>query len=789
MTAINRKLCRDLSHLKGQSLAIALVMACGVAAFVNASSTASSLQSALDTYYDRYRFADVFAHLKRAPNSVAGRITDIPGVSRVETRVVIDVSLDVPGLVEPAIGRLVSVPDLPTPGLNQVYLREGRYVESGRRGEVLVHEAFALAHALKPGDTLAAIINGRRERLTVVGIALSPEYVYAIRPGEVFPDDRRFGVFWMAYSELAPAYDLDGAFNGVALSLAPGTRESEVISRLDEITEQYGGVGRTAATTSSSHKLIDGELSQLRGMALIPPSIFLSVAAFLLNVVMSRLIGLQREQIAVLKAFGYARWEIGWHYLKFVLVLAALGSAIGVIGGAYIGRMFTEMYGQFFRLPAYEYRLELLGGGHGSPAHRRRPRRLGTLTAVRRAVVLPAAEAMRPEPPPSTAGLWAERIGLASLLSPAGRMILRRIGRQPVRAALTVFGIALSCAILVMGSFVEDTIDYMIEFQFFRVQRYDVSLGFVEPSGAARRPRRCPPAGRDARRAVPGRPRACPLRRRAIAASASPASCRTRSFSARSMRPAVRSWSRRRDSSSRTELADVLGARIGDVVTVEVLEGERPVVGVPIAGVVEDFSGLVAYMDIGAVRRMLREGDTASGVFLAVDPSRQAELYTELKETPRVGSVAIKSAALRGFEKTMAENLLVMRALNLMFATVIAFGVVYNTARIALAERSRELATLRVMGFTRAEVSFLLLGEMAVLTLLALPLGMVMGYGMAAFAVVALETETQSFPLVIEPSTYSFAAVVVMVAATITGLIVRRRVDRLDLVEVLKSRE
>jgi putative ABC transport system permease protein len=205
--------------------------------------------------------------------------------------------------------------------------------------------------------------------------------------------------------------------------------------------------------------------------------------------------------------------------------------------------------------------------------------------------------------------------------------------------------------------------------------------------------------------------------------------------------------------------------------------------------VVEDFSGLVAYMDIAAVRRMLRESDTASGVFLAVDPRRNAELYRELKETPRVGSVSIKSAALRGFEKTMAENLLVMRTLNLTFATVIAFGVVYNTARIALAERSRELATLRVIGFTRREVSFLLLGELAVLTVLALPVGMVMGYGMAAFAVVALETETQRFPLVIEPATYSFAAVVVVIAATLTGLIVRRRVDRLDLVEVLKSRE
>jgi putative ABC transport system permease protein len=787
MTALNRKLVRDLAHLKGQALAIALVMACGVAAFVNASSTASSLQTALDAYYERYRFADVFAHLKRAPNSVADRIADIPGVSRVETRVVIDVSLDVPGLVEPAIGRLVSVPDVPAPGLNQVYLRAGRYVEAGRRGEVLVHEAFALAHSLRPGDSLSAVINGKRQKLTIVGVALSPEYVYAIRPGEVFPDDRRFGVFWMPYSELAPAYDLDGAFNDLVLSLEPGANEAEVVRRLDEVTEEYGGVGAHGRDDQLSHKLIDGELTQLRGMALIPPSIFLSVAAFLLNVVMTRLIGLQREQVAVLKAFGYARWEIGWHYLKFVLVLAVVGSAVGVAAGAYIGGVFTEMYGKFFRLPAFEYHLQawvvvtavLLTAGAATA---------GTLAAVRRAVVLPAAEAMRPEPPAEYRQLWAERVGLARLLPPAARMILRRIGRQKVRSALTVLGIALSCAILVMGSFVQDTIDYMIEFQFFRAQRHDVSLGFVEPSG--------PRAVHDAAH-LPGVLHVEPFR-------AVPARLR---FGARHRRVGITGvvaaprLFRPLDEAGRpvpipeeglvasAKLAQVLGAQLGDVVKVEVLEGERPTVGVPVAGVVEDFSGLVAYMDIRAVRRMLREGDTASGVFLAVDANRQAELYAELKQTPRVGSVSIKSAALRGFEKTMAENLLVMRTINLVFATVIAFGVVYNTARIALAERGRELATLRVIGFTRAEVSVLMLGELAVLTLAALPAGMLAGYGMAAFAVVALETENQRLPLVIRPHTYSFAAAVVLFAASATGLLVRRRVDRLDLVEVLKSRE
>lgn len=787
MTALDRKLLRDLALVKGQAAAIALVMACGVGTFVMSVSTYRSLDGALRTYYDHYRFADVFAPLKRAPNSAVARAAALPGVARAQARVVVDVSLDVPGLAEPAVGRLVSVPDVPSPELNQVHLRAGRYVEPGRRGEVLVHEAFAAAHGLRPGDAVTAVINGRWQRLTVVGIALSPEYVYAIRPGWVFPDDRRFGVFWMAYSELAPAYDLDGAFNDLALALEPGASEPEVIRLLDRVTDEYGGAGAYGRADQLSHKLIDGELTQLRGMALIPPTIFLSVAGFLLSVVMTRLVGLQREQIAVLKAFGYTRAEVGWHYLKFVLVLAGGGSALGVLLGAYLGREMTGLYGQFFRLPVYDYRLEP-GVAAAGVLLTAAAAVAGTLAAVRRAVALPPAEAMRPEPPATYHRTLLERLGAVAVLGPAGRMVLRRLGRQPVRSGLTVVGIALSGAVLVLGSFVEDTVKYVLEFQFFRVQRYDVSLAFVEPASprAVHDAAHLPGVVRaEPYRAVPARVRFGPRHRRVGITGLVPDPQLFRPLD-EAGRPVVVPAEGLVLS---VKLADVLGARVGDVVAVDILEGERPTREVVVAAVVEDFTGLSAYMDVRAVRRLLRETDTASEVFLAVDSARLNDLYAELKQTPRVASVTVKAAALRGFEKTMAENLLRMRAINLAFAAVIAFGVVYNTGRIALAERARELATLRVIGFTRAEVSALLLGELAALTVAALPVGLGLGYGLAALAVVALETETQRFPLVVGPATFAFAAAVVVAAAAATALVVRRRVDRLDLVEVLKSRE
>jgi putative ABC transport system permease protein len=184
--ALDRKLIRDLWAMKGQSLAIASVIAAGVAMFVMYLSNFDSLERTRASYYDTARFADVFALLKRAPLSLEFRIAALPGVEAVSTRVVADVTLDVPGMAEPAAGRLISLPDGGRPPLNDVYLRRGRWIDVTRADEVLASEIFCDAHGFNPGDRVTAIINGRRRSLTIVGVALSPEYVYAIRPGAIF---------------------------------------------------------------------------------------------------------------------------------------------------------------------------------------------------------------------------------------------------------------------------------------------------------------------------------------------------------------------------------------------------------------------------------------------------------------------------------------------------------------------------------------------------------------------------------------------------------------------------
>lgn len=787
MRALDRKVVRDLMAMKGQALAIALVMGCGVATFVMSLSLLQSLSLTQEAYYERYRFAQVFARLKRAPESLATRIAEIPGVARVQTRTVVDVTLDVAGLTEPAAGRLIAIPERPTPGLNDVYLRAGRYIEPGRGTEVLVSEGFAAANKLTSGSQVLAVINGKRQALKVVGVALSPEYVYQIRPGEVLPDDRRFGVFWMGRDELAAAFDMKGAFNDVTLVLMPGASEPEIVRRLDRLIEPYGGLGAHGRSDQVSHRFISNEIRELRSMGMVAPIIFLSVAAFLLNIVLNRLIGTQREQIAALKAFGYSHLEVGLHYLKLVLLIDLVGVVIGAIAGGMMGRSLTVVYVRFFHFPVLRYHLDLwviaLAFLVSICAAV-----VGTLGAVRKAVRLPPAEAMRPEPPATYRPSLIERLAPGALVSPATRMILRHLGRQPLKAFFSILGIAMGTAVLVVGSFMEDAVNYLMDFQFNGAQRQDLTVAFVEPSSqrAINEVRHlkgvmsCEPF-----RSVPARLRFGPRSHRVGIMGLEPT---TRLF--RVLDVAWRDVPRPVTGLVLSEkLGELLDVRAGDMVTIEVLEGERPVRQERVERLIKDYEGTSAYMNIHAIRHLMHEGPTASGAFLRVDGAWANALYTRLKNTPRVSSVAVKKAALESFRDTVAENLMRMRAFNVAFAAVIAFGVVYNSARISLSERSRDLATLRVIGFTRGEISLILLGELAVLTVAALPLGMMLGYVLAWTASLANNTEMFRIPFVVNRSTFAMAGLVTILAALASGMIVRRRLDQLDLVGVLKTRE
>jgi putative ABC transport system permease protein len=788
MTPLDRKLIRDLWHLRGQVAAVALVVACGIAAFVAMRSTYHSLLESQAAYYDRYRFADLFAQLKRAPETLAARINDIPGVATTQTRIVANVTLDVPGLNEPARGRIISIPEHQAPLLNDLHLVRGRYVEPGKRDEIIISGAFSAANHLHPGDTLDAVINGRWQRLRIVGVALSPEYVYEIGGGEMFPDSRRFGVLWMSREALGPAFNMDRAFNDVALSLSSGVTESAVIERLDALLDDYGGLGAYGRADQTSHHFISNEIAELQVTSTFIPAVFLGVTAFLLHLVLSRLVATQRDQIAVLKAFGYGNATIGFHYLQLSFAAIFGGVLLGIGVGWWFGYSITALYTEFFRFPVLRYtagtEVVLTSGLMSLTAAS-----IGALSAVWRAVKLPPAEAMRPEPPPRFRAGFIERLGLHRELSPATRIIVRNLARRPMKALLTTFGISLSVALLVTGFYLYfDAVARIIDVVFHATYREDVSIVFNEPrpSGARYDIAHLPGVMRvEVHRYVPVRLRFHHRTRRlALTGIESGAELW------RVVDLDYRVYSLPPDGLMLTKkLAENLGVKPGDIVTVEVLEGDRPVREVPVAGMVDDLIGLSAYMDLRALNRLMHEGETISGAHLMVDRNALPELYSRLKRTPAVRSVIIPETLLDNFNQTLARTLGTSTGILIFFACIIAFGVVYNGARIALSERGRELASLRVLGFTQREIAVMLLGEQAILTLLAIPLGCGLGYGLAFLITRAIDTELMRLPLVISSRTYAFAFLIVASAALLSGLLVRWRLRRLDLIEVLKTRE
>lgn len=787
MRAFDRKLLRDLYGMRSQAVAIAFVVLAGVATYVSMRNVMASLERTLDDYYREYRFADGFASARRAPERVRARLTAIPGVSTVETRVTAPVNLEVPGFDEPVAGLLVSIPEDAQPLLNRLYIREGRLVRAGHEDEVILNEIFAEAHDLHPGHELTAIVNGRRRALTVAGVALTPEHLLQIQPGTLFPDAERYGVLWMGRQALSAAYDMQGAFNDVALSLTPDASVEDVLERVDLILAPYGGVGAVARKDQISNWAISEEFRQLRSSSTMLPIIFLAVAAFLLNVVVSRLIALQREQIGVLKAFGYSNASVGIHYVKMVLVMALVGAAGGIAIGLWLGSLLGDLYMEYYRFPSLDYQasvpviLTAVGLTTGAAV-------LGVLGAVRRAVRLSPAIAMRPALPLLYRRTLVERLGLEGLLDQPSRMIMRNLERQPLRSALTVMGIASSCAILIMGLFFVDSIEHMLRVEYGLSQRENLNVSFTGPTSKAAVHELAALPG--VRWAEPTR--AAPVRLRKehreydTAIQGIPNGAYLRQVVDTDLHPiAIPS-----QGIVLTErLAQILRAAPGEEIVVEVREGARRTRSVPVAAITQQYVGLAAYMELSELNRLVGNGAAVSGALLLTDTRAEERLARELRDRPQVASIVSQERMIASFRDTMDRSMLTMTLILTLFAGVIAFGVVYNAARISLSERDRELASLRVLGLTRAEISFILLGELALLTLVAVPIGFVLGSLASAGLVQAYQSDMYRFPLVLAPRTFGVAAAVVLGSALVSALIVRRKLDRLDLVGVLKTRE
>ena len=785
LSSLSVKLLRDVWRLRAQALAIAAVTAAGVGMVIMSFGMIRSLEASRTAYYAQYGFADLFAPVRRAPEAVVARLRQIPGVAMVQSRIAAGALLDLPGTAEPVAARIHSLP-AGSDALNGLVLRSGRLPADGRADEVVANEAFAQAARLSPGDRFTARIYGRELRVRLVGTVLSPEYVYAVAPGQIFPDNRRFGILWMARRPLAGVLDLTDSFNEAVLTLAPGAEPAEVIRRLDLALAPYGAAGAYGRDLQISDRFVSNEIAQLRTMVGILPPIFLVVAAFLLNIVLARLVDTEREVIGLLKAFGYRNGAILGHYAALALLLALPGLLLGCLLGASLGRSLAQMYQRFFVFPVLDFRagldIYLLGCGAALLAVM-----VGAAASVRRAARLMPAEAMRPPVPQDFSGRAARLAGALGPDEPS-RIVLRGLLRRPLRTGLTMVGLAAALALYVASASSTDNVDRMIALAFQQADRSDLAVTFAEP--------------RDARalhelRRLPGVLRVEPFRAAGARLShgartrmeglsggnAGGDLSRTVDMAGAVVEPAPRG------ATLSTRLAQQLDVAPGGELDIAVTEGERPRFRLPVAAVIETPLGSSAGLDRRALNRLLREGETLSGAWLAVDEAGLERLYATLKRMPLVAGISLRDATLHSIRDTIAENMGIITLFNTGFAALIVLGIVYNSARITLSERARDLASLRVLGFRRREVAFVLLGEQALLVLLSLPLGIGLGMALSRYITSSFSADLYTIPFGMRVATLAQGVLVVCAAAALTAVLIRNRVDRLDLVRALKTRE
>lgn len=786
MTGLQRKLFRDLKRMGFQVVTIAVLILGGLSVLVSSWSSFQSLQKARDDFYQQFRFADVFADLVRAPESLSIEIAKIAGVERVETRIVKDGLIDVPGQVEPAMGRFISWRG-DTQTINLIHLRQGRMPRAHTDPEVVVHEAFASKHHLRSGDRLKVLMAGRQKTFVITGIGLSPEFVYALSPMIALPDDKHFGIFWMRQQDLESLAGMSGAFNSVQVKLSDTGQTEEVKRQLDMILRPFGNVQAFDRSKQLSNLFVEDEIRQQRVMAMIVPAVFLAVAIFILNIILSRLIDLHRPQIATLKSLGYSDWSLTGHYFQLVTIVLLVGIIPSIFIGAWIGRWYAQLYQDFFRFPSIDFNLSVsavvicfLAGLV--------PGWLGAARALVRVFGLNPAEALRPPSPPRFHKGFLERWGFFANMNNFSKIIFRSLFFRPVRLVMNIVGMSLALAILINGSFWTDVINAVMSRQFHEMRREDLTVRLMHPKSVS--------VVSELSR-LPG----------VIMLEGERTVAVRLQFKNFKKDIALMGWQKEaqlsrvldEDGNLIKPIPGALllsryfeteaGLRAGDRVSLKVLSGEQRQFFAVVGGFVDDMIGQQAYVLKEDLHNWLQEKPAFDTIQMKVEPRYIEKIYLALKQKPEVAGINIRSLLLRSFTETVANMIITFTFILFVFAIALAGAVIYNSARIVFSERSWELASLRILGFEMRRTFELLFFDIGLQVLLSLGPGLLLGFWLSYFVTSMIHNETFKFPLVIEWSTYAGAVFTLLMTFLASGIFLYFKVRRLDFSEALKARE
>lgn len=783
--ALNKKLVRELGHLKTQVFSISVVMAIGISMLFGFSSTYKSLEKSRDDFYQSSGFSNVFLNAKKAPDLLAKQLESIKGVKQVESRLEYEALISLPKFQEPAVGRFISIPDGRQPKMNRIHLTRGRIPQATANNEVVVTPGFFKAHELSLGDLFSATLNGRLRKLKVVGVGVSPEHIISIQAGLPFPDDLHFTVVWINQTALEATYDMRSSFNSAVIETNPNINELEVIAKIDQKMDPFGGHGAYGREKQVSYFFVKEELNQLKTHALMIPVIFFLVAAYILNVVISRMVRAQRGEIATLKALGYLDSEVASYYFKVTSVIVFFGAVIGLGLGHWLGRAMIDLYGDFYRFPTLKYDftyLELLL----SIVVSLMVALAGAYFSLRHIFQMQPAEAMRPPSPPSYQKAFLESQAWFRQMQIRTRMNLRSMVNFPVKTTLTGLGMCFSVVILVSGLFWQDCLDFLILAQYSFVQKesgriqltHDVSpravkeveslQGIVEAEGYRQSVVKVKFGTREETTSIKGFPDQARLQGLVDEDLRDIALSKSQIFISRI-------------------LSDQLKVGEGDTIDIEFTEGREPKFQLKISRIVDSLMSNELITSRRTLAQMLKSDDLVNQIlFRSLQDT--SVLYTKLKSMPNILSISYKDSALEFFEQNSARFIGVIAVIISIFAGAIGFGVAFNSLRVALAETDWELATLRILGFTTPEVFFILFSEILILLILFLPVGWVLGYWNGRVLLNMMSVEAFQIPFIIDPMTYAWATLILFASVSVSAFFIFRLVARLDLVATLKSR-
>ncbi len=788
-SALRKKLLRDVAGMWGQFAAATAVVLLATMVFVTFRVTYNSLIQCRDAYYRENRFADFFVNLERAPRSALRDVEAIPGVWRVQGRIVKEVPLEVPGNEGSVVGRIVSMPERRERLINDIHMVRGSYFPGTSLKEVIVNPRFCKANGLQVGDTFQATINERKEDLRIVGMAMSPEYVYVIRNvQQLAPDDESFGVIFAREAFVEDAFNLTNAFNDLAGLLRPGADVDRVLEGIEEELSTYGVYLKHGRFDQPSNRYLHEELKGVRAASRAVPMVFLLVAAAVIHVIVRRLTELQRTQIGLLCALGYTKGQVIWHYVSYALVIGVAGTVLGAVLSRWAAGLFLIMYRKFFTFPSLTVRFQ------ASPVFFALALNCGVCIvgagrSAWRVLKMEPAVALAPKPAEEQpivhvgvlAALW-QRLPLT------WRIAVRNTFRNRARTLFSAGGVAVAMMILVVGRTTNDFVDFIIEHHFGKVELADVRVEFVNerPESAAydvrhvdgvRRVEGIYQIGADLRKAwrtkfvaILGLPRENRLYRVLDRSGA-----RTRVPPQGLIVPRM--------------LADRLDLRPGDTVGLDPFVEDLDERDAVVRGVVDEYMGMNVYADRKHLARLLGKGPMLTGAMATVERRRLKQVMDSLDDLPGVRAVTATGQTLESFMESVEELIGVAVLVQTIAGAVIAFAVIYNASSVSIAEQERDLACMHSLGYSRRQVADIATHEVMPLGLIGVILGVPLAILVSHIIADAFETDLYRLPMVVRPVTYLTCAVLVLCFLFISRWLVRRRVYRIDIVRRLKTRE